>query len=302
MNPKKKRKTRLIVTIIILLLAAAAAAVFCVIRFHLGKMNYLRDEDVKLMTSLLETETEPLHAADVYHVEEVKEVPASELENTITFLIVGTGAPEKEGDEERPPAQAVITMTINHNHKQCYFCNYNVNTYADIPDIGAGSLAQAYAVGGGPKLSETILANYGIPIDHYAAISMADVAEAINMPEFETLDVSTRGLDVVAELIYRLGNLKPTQVASYIAHVLPFVTHNMTMADIMRMVLQIPVIVPYYSERYQIPLEGMYRKLDGYLVPDIGPMSEEMQKHIYNMTGDGPVSSGDDRGQSSSCK
>ncbi len=281
MKPKKKSKTRLAVTIVILLLAAAAAAVFCIVRFHLGKTNYIRDEDVELMLGQLETETEPLHAEDIYHVKEVKEVPASLLENTITFLIIGTGAPEKEGNEKRPDAQAVITMTINHNHKLCYFCNYNVNTYVEIPGIGPGSLAQVYSVGGGPLMSETILANYGIPIDHYAAISMADVAEVIEMPEFETLDVSTRGLDVVAELIYRLGTLKPTQVASYIARVLPFVTHNMTMADIMKMVLQIPVIVPYYSERYQIPLEGMYRKLDGYLVPDIGPMSAEMQQRIY---------------------
>ena len=294
-EPKKKKNTRLVVTIIILLLAAAAAAVFFILRFYLGRMNYLRDEDVTLMTSLLETETEPVHAADVYHVQEVKEVPASLLENTITFLIVGTSAPEKEGEEQRPAAQAVITMTINHNHKQCYFCNYNVHTYVDIPGVGSGSLAQVYAIGGGPKMSETIQANYGIPIDHYAAISMSDVAEVINMPEFETLDVSTRGLDVVAELIYRLGTLKPTQVASYIARVLPFVTHNMTMADIMKMVLQIPVIVPYYSERYQIPLEGMYRRMDGYLVPDIGPMSAKMQQCIY-MTEDGSVSAEADTG------
>ena len=281
MKTKNKKHPFNIMIVLLLILIAAAAAAFVFFTTQIGKMNYVRDEDVERRLEILETETEPpLHAADVYHPEEVVPVEDARRERTTTFLIIGTAAPETEG-EQRPQAQAVITMTINHNMKVCPFCNFNVNTYAEIPGAGPGRLGEAYAIGGGPLLAETILYNYGIPIDHYAAISMKDVAEAIDMPEFETLDVSSQGLDVVAELIYRLNALKPAEVAGYISHVLPFVTHNMTTADILGMVLQIPVIVPYYSERYQIPLEGMYRELDGYPVPDIGAMSERMQDLIY---------------------
>ena len=279
---KHKKKRRVVIPALVLILLVLAAAVFLYIRTQVGKTNYLRDEDVERLEEITETETaqtERIRPEDIYSVKDVKPVPEELTENTFTLLIVGVGSPE--GEEGRSDAEAVITMTVNHGREMCFFLNYNVDTYVSIPGYTPGRLGHAYALGGGPLLAETLLLNYGLPSDHYTAISLKDVAEVIGMPEFETLDISTQGLDVVAELVYRLGELNPAQVASYITKLLPFVTHNMTPQDIFSLVLQIPRILPYYSERYQIPLEGMYTEIDGIPVPEAGPMSEKMQQQIY---------------------
>ena len=275
---KKKRRIIIIPAVILLI----AAAVFFYIRVQVGKTNYLRDEDVERLEEIRETaeeETKRIRPEDIYSTKDVKPVPEELTEDTFTLLIVGVGTPE--GEEERSDAEAVITMTVHHGREMCFFLNYNVDTYVEIPGYSPGGLGHAYALGGGPLLAETLLANYGLPVDHYTAISLKDVAEVIGMPEFETIDISTQGLDVVAELVYQLGDLNPVQVASYISELLPFVTHNMTPQDVLSLALQIPRIIPYYSERCQIPLEGMYTQLEGIPVPEAGPMSEKMQQQIY---------------------
>ena len=298
---KRKKKGRRILLGIAVLIAAAAAAAILYVRHQTGKMNYVRDDDVVRLEES-EEETAPLRAADIYSSADVRPVPEQLAQNTFTILVIGVGSPEEEesqstveqeaetqstgeDEEQRSDAQAVITMTVHHDRKMCFFLNYNVDTYAEIPGYNAGRLGHAYALGGGPLLAETIMANYGLPIDHYTAISLKDVAEVIGMPEFETLDISTQGLDVVAELVYRLGDLNPAQVASYISKLLPFVTHNMTPQEVLSTVLQIPRIIPYYSERYQIPLEGMYTEAEGVPVPDAKTMSERIQQTIYGAAG-----------------
>ena len=144
-----------------------------------------------------------------------------------------------------------------------------------------GKLGHVYAIGGGPLLAKTIEENYGIHMDNYASISMKDVARIINIPEFETLDVSKDGLMVVKELVYSLNAVSPMEVAGYVTKVLPYVTHNVTSDQMMRIIMQIPAIVGYYPVEENIPYEGAFTQLDGYIVPDIGYTSARMQELIY---------------------
>ena len=47
------------------------------------------------------------------------------------------------------------------------------------------------------------------------------------------------------------------------------------------LILQVPKIAAYYSELEKVPFEGMYRELDGFLVPEIGETSRRIQTWIY---------------------
>lgn len=279
MENKKRRSGILpaIVIVLLIVLAAAAGAVF----YYMNKGNFLRDEDVEMHKEILETETE-IHPEDVYDLSGVKTVSEEETGNTYTLLVIGGQSPkDAEKGELREDADAVIIMSVNHTAGKVYFCSINTQTYADIPEVGGYSLGSAYAVGGGPLLLETMEHNYGIHIDNYASVSLKDVAEIIQMPEFGTIDISNSGLEVVEELVHQMGDLGPGEVAGYISKVLPYVTHNIDQPTMLRLIMQVPKIVGYYSEKEKLPYEDLFREIDGYLVPDIGETSSRMQEQMY---------------------
>ena len=101
------------------------------------------------------------------------------------------------------------------------------------------------------------------------------------MPEFSTIDISESGLDVVEELVYQMGVLSPGEVAGYISKILPYVTHNIDQGTMLRLIMQVPKIVGYYSEKEKLPYDGLFREIDGYLVPDIGETSARLQEQMY---------------------
>ena len=266
--------------VIVLLLAVIAAAAAAAL-YYMNKGNFLRDEDVEMHKEVLETETE-IHPEDVYDLSGVKTVSEEETANNYTLLVIGGQSPrDAEKGELREDANAVIIMSVNHREGKVYFCSINTQTYADIPDVGGYSLGSAYAVGGGPLLMETVEHNYGIQIDNYASVSLKDVAEIIQMPEFSTIDISSSGLDVVEELVYQMGNLSAGEVAGYISKLLPYVTHNIEQGTMLKLIMQVPKIVGYYSEKEKLPYEDLYREIDGYLVPEIGETSARMQQGMY---------------------
>ena len=273
---KKRKKLLIILAVIFLILAGVLTWVFLLA----GRTNFRRDEDVEMLLEAIETESEPvLHAADIYDLSAVTSADESRTKDTFTLLVIGGDTMENE--EQRSDADAIILMTINHRDKTVYFETFHVDLYAQIPDVGGGRLANAYAVGGGPLLSRTLEENYGIVINNYAAISLKEVARIIGIPDFENLNISEDGLDVVEQLVYSLGAKNPVQVMSYISQVLPYVTHNIEKDELLRIAMTVPTVIGYYSEKSMLPYEDLVQELDGYLVPDIGASAARLQQTIY---------------------
>ena len=323
---KKKRSRRILTVIIIVLVLIAATVWILYRHLtgrtnYLKDSDvevYEEAYESEGLPETVETETETerqLHPADVYDLSAVSKVTDEEAAGTFTFLIIGgeqgsagglenetegeglsetAGMPEEglsetagmPDDLQRPDAEAVFTMTINHNTKEVVFYTFHTDLYVEIPGFGGGRLGNAYAVGGGPLLTQTMEENYGLSINNYAMISFKDVAEIIGMPEFEELDISNDGLMVVEELVYSLGAVQPVQVAGYISKLLPYVTHNMTSEEILHMVFQIPKIIPYYGDKGKIPDEGpyTYQEMDGYIVPDAGQLAAFLKDRLYPQT------------------
>ncbi len=279
---KKNYKGLRILLIVIAVILIALIAARAWLGGLLGKSNYVKDDDVQVNQEALETETErQIHPEDVYDLSGVTPASDEEVENTYTLLVIGGASPEEEESGGRKDADAVITMTINHNSGEVILYSFHTDMYVEFPEGGGGRLGNAYAVGGGPLLTQVMEKNYGIRVNNYACISLKDVAREINMPEFEKLDISRDGLQVVKELVYSLNAVGPVKVASYVASLLPFVTHNLDDQEMMRIIMQIPRIIPYYGVEGMMPGEEPYQEIDNYIVPDAKVLSEDFKARIY---------------------
>ncbi len=223
-----------------------------------------------------------VHASQIYDLSNVQPITDAQAKNTYTLLVIG-GETVEEGEDpdERGDADAIIIMTVNHNTGEALFYSFDTDLYVEIPEMGGGKLGNAYAVGGGPMLLDTMEKNYGLHIDNYASISFKDVARIMKMPEFETMDISKEGLAVVKELVYSLGMLKAMEVTSYISELMPYVTHNMGGDQMINLIFQIPRIVGYYGVEGMIPGEVPVQELDGCLVPDAAYMAQYLRDTLY---------------------
>lgn len=282
---KKRKKTLKVLLTLLVILAAAVIGAYA---YLAGRTHYVADEKIERQEDVTEqiAEEEMTEEADprkLYDISTVRQLTEEQRHGCYTMLIIcaDNQKEEKENEGRRSDAEGIILMTINHAMKEMYFTTLHADLYAVIPGEGGGRLGHAYAIGGGPLLTETIEANYGVDIGNYAVISLRDVARELEMDEFEDLDISRDGLDVVEKMIYSLNYDNPLKVAAALNNILKYVTHNMSMQDIANLTLQIPIVVPYYSEKIRLPQDGDYQKINGFLVPDIGKMSRFLQDTIY---------------------
>ena len=123
MEKKNYRGLRILLIVIAVILIVLIAARSW-LGGLLGRSNYLKDDDVQINQEALETETETerqLHPEDVYDLTGVVPATDEEIENTYTLLVIGGASPEEEESGGRKDADAVITMTINHNSGEVIF-------------------------------------------------------------------------------------------------------------------------------------------------------------------------------------
>ena len=176
-------------------------------------------------------------------------------------------------------------MTINHSMQEVYFTTFHTDLYTVLPGQGGYRLGTIYRAGGGPLLMKTLEENYGIWIDNYATISLEDVASEMDMEEFADLNVSEDGVEVIEQLVFGMGTMDAGQIAGYITKLLTYVSHDITQTRMIRIIMQVPQIVAYTSEKAKLPYEGLYTEEEGYLVPEILPTAERLREIYRKMEG-----------------
>ena len=277
---KMKRRAFRVIWIILIVLAALAAAAWGIVHYTLSGGNYRSDDEVRIDKDAYETEE--VKPEDIYHVDEVTLASQDQTEDTWTLLAIGGASPEiEESAQNRGDADAIILLTFNNSMKTLYINTFHADLYVHIPGEGPGNLGNSYAVGGGVLLCRAITENYGVPIDNYAVISLKDAARVMDMPGLTDADVSDRGVEVIRKLVNQLGISSPLEVAGRITSLLPYVTHNLTSSELTALMLKAPSYVSFYSEDYRIPYDGLFQKVQGYLVPDIAATSEKLKDTIY---------------------
>lgn len=193
---KKKKKIHwwLIILIIILLLAfSVVAAAYMIFKSYHEKSNYVKDEDIPIVSSIPEEETEE---------ETLDPEVASSLESQIKGEVDTIDTPESNdvynvmliGSDRRDASwygnsDSMILASVNEKTKTIHLTSFMRDLYAVIPGFGAQKLNAAYAHGAGPLLVQTIEENFKVDIDNYASVDFNSMATIIDMIGGINLDI-----------------------------------------------------------------------------------------------------------------
>ena len=84
-----------------------------------------------------------------------------------------------------------MLVSINHTAKRVSVVSLMRDTYVDIPGYGYNKLNAAYALGGGPLLTQTITDTYKVDVSRYAAVdfeNMIEIVDALGGVDLEMTD------------------------------------------------------------------------------------------------------------------
>ncbi len=206
----------LIVLLLILIAAAAVVGLFFVRYYSLS--NYKSDSEVAAernsgdvdlaalteSTGLTDSELAELQSGVTAETTAGEEkLPANK--DIYNLLLIGV---DRRDASWNGNSDSMILMTLNNKTKKIRMTSLMRDLYADIPGIGVRKLNNAYAVGGGPLLLETIEKNYRVNIDNYAAVDFVSMSKIIDILGGVTITVNDEEARLADGLVQDMCNLQ----------------------------------------------------------------------------------------------
>ena len=206
---RRKRRVWPIVLLVILIIAAIVLGVgWFLFQKYVGSAQYISDKDVTLHLDAADEDSglgEELNM-DLSGISQVSS------KGTYNLLLIGS---DRRSDDWYGNSDAMILATINHNVKKVFLTSFMRDLYADIPQVGVRKLNNAFAVGGGPLLVQTLESNYGVSIDGYAIVSFDNMANIIDSFGGVDIDVSEEEAVYVNGYLDELCSLQSLNAADY---------------------------------------------------------------------------------------
>ncbi len=168
----------IIVAIILGVIILAGIAAFLLLHTFYDKSNYVEDTAVTLHLEEAESELELESEPENYDISKVQIVDPEKAKGTAGILLIGS---DRRDSSWYGNSDTMVLLTINYDKKQVYMTSFMRDLYADIPNVGVRKLNNAYAVGGGPLLVETLRKNYGVDIDNYATVDFGKMEQIIDL-------------------------------------------------------------------------------------------------------------------------
>ena len=224
---KKKKKIHwwLIILIIILLLAfSVVAAAYMIFKSYHEKSNYVKDEDIPIISSLPEGETleETLDPDVASSLEsqiqgEVGVIDTPESDEVYNIMLIGS---DRRDTSWYGNSDSMILASVNEKTKTIHLTSFMRDLYAVIPGFGPKKLNAAYAHGAGPLLVQTIEENFKVDIDNYASVDFNSMATIIDMIGGVNLDIYQEEADYLNKSLgtsFTAGNvhMNGTQAVAY---------------------------------------------------------------------------------------
>ena len=217
---KKRKKSTVALVVVLSILAVLVLGVFIAFRYFYGRANYVDEVDRQTVP---EGEEYTLNAEEEQAIRDIMglNVPGldkSAMKDIYNILLIGVDRRDRSWNGN---SDAMILMTVNNNTGKIYMTSFLRDLYANIEGVGVRKLNNAYAVGGGPLLVQTLETNYGVVIDNYAAVdffAMEDIINIFGGVEIEIKDYEIPGLqmfevyDITAPGVY---NLNGAQALAY---------------------------------------------------------------------------------------
>ncbi len=114
------------------------------------------------------------------------------------ILLIGTDS--RDGESGRADTMIVLSFS-KHNHSVT-MTSLMRDSYVSIPNHGTNKLNAAFAFGGATLLMDTIVNNYGIPIDDYICINFkafVHIADALGGIKVEISDREAEEINVILQ-------------------------------------------------------------------------------------------------------
>ena len=188
---RRKKVLTIILALVLSLIILFTTAFFIAFRHFYNKTNHVPDNDIAVDTTTFTPEEELPEEAEIVTlapeeeqslIEEVtltvEELDEEELSGVYNLLLIGVDRRDRSWNGN---SDAMILITINHEQKKIFMTSFMRDLYANIEGIGVRKLNNAYAVGGGPLLVNTLTSNYGVRIDNYASVDFLDMVQIIDI-------------------------------------------------------------------------------------------------------------------------
>lgn len=228
--PKKKKKSGMNLKLVFgislfIVLAVVGISGAVIYKFGHGlynNINYVADEDVKVVETLPE-EADEETAETIAEEERVGvDVTDEELDSihdmisnlakreTVTseevynVLLIGVDRRDKSWNGN---SDSMMLVSINKAKNRVSVVSLMRDTYVDIPGIGYAKLNAAYAYGAGPLLCQTVTETYGIEVNRYAAVDFFDLIDIIDIMGGVDLEISAKEANVANGYILDMCNL-----------------------------------------------------------------------------------------------
>lgn len=114
------------------------------------------------------------------------------------ILLIGTDNRE----DERGRADTVILLSFSKHNHTVTMTSLMRDSYVSIPNHGTDKLNAAFAYGGATLLMDTIVNNYGIPVDDYICVNFkafVHIADALGGIKVEVSDREAEAINVILQ-------------------------------------------------------------------------------------------------------
>lgn len=192
-GPSWKKIMGISLCIILAIVVAGGVLIYTIGHELISSTNFVADEDVKTV----QVEELPEEAKETVSAEEKKgrvldeselneihqqmnqlsDVDTVEDEDVYNLLLVGVDRRDKTWNGN---SDSMMLVSINHTAKRVSEVSLMRDTYVDIPGYGYNKLNAAYALGGGPLLTETITDTYKVDVSRYAAVDFENMIQIID--------------------------------------------------------------------------------------------------------------------------
>lgn len=203
-GPNWKKVLGISLSIVLGIVALGGGVIYYVGHNLISLSNYVADEDVKKVDAkelpveaketvsaeekkgkvLNEDELNNLHK----QMNELSNVQTVEDDSVYNLMLVGVDRRDKSWNGN---SDSMMLVSINDTQKRVSVVSLMRDTYVDVPGYGYNKLNAAYALGGGPLLTQTITDSYKVDVSRYAAVdfeNMIEIVDALGGVDLEMTD------------------------------------------------------------------------------------------------------------------
>lgn len=192
-GPSWKKIMGISLCIILAIVVAGGVLIYTIGHELISSTNFVEDaavktaqeeelpEEAKETVSAEEKKGRVLDESELNEIHQqmnqLSDVDTVEDEDVYNLLLVGVDRRDKTWNGN---SDSMMLVSINHTAKRVSVVSLMRDTYVDIPGYGYNKLNAAYALGGGPLLTETITDTYKVDVSRYAAVDFENMIQIID--------------------------------------------------------------------------------------------------------------------------